>query len=278
MRLLFFPLFILPLFFIGDSINRGPCCERIDRAIRDWCLLPETEGDCSVLDCQYFLSARGTWLLDEFPDPDVTSNAFMNPWERIVEDVLDRLGEPMRPAEEEMAKHARAFMIRIIRRIDRTGRFYFGLGVLVTAMAMGLIKLATGCSLVVRMCVKIISEGEWLRGLFDGFLAVATWIGGLIVAAIMFTVGRRYEEVPYTSIRGELIKLLRVAPVCRNELKDVILAREDEKFGDNENIDDTDVVAKGIENDPATQLFCLAQISLRAATADGPLEAEVVYN
>jgi hypothetical protein len=259
-----------------EFIKLGPCCQRIDRAMCDWCLLSESEGDFSVLDCHYFLSTRGHGLLDELTDPEAEFLHVVLPWERIVEDVEDRLGEPLPPTVSELEERTREFMVRVMRRSERTLRYYIGLSLLLTALVIALFALVTCGALAVRMCMKVFAEGAWLSALLDALLAVVALVGGLGGALVMFIKAKRCTAVRYAEMRRELIKLLRVAPLRLYELSRHILAREDEKFGDNDSIDDTDVIVRGMLNDPAMQFFSLAQVSLNAATVDSPIEAEVL--
>ena len=257
-------------------IQLGPCCERIDRAIRDWCLLPETEGDLSVLDCQYFLSMQGQRLLDEFPDYKDDFSHVIRPWDRIVTDVLDRLGDPAAPDESSLAQYARDFMIRITRRNERTFRYYRWIAIAFVALTMFVLTLVTSGAYAVRSCMKLFAEGQYLGAFWDGLICVATLLGGFVAALAVFCFGRKFSIPQYDSMRGELIKLIRVAPLRIEQIAAIIEAQEDEKFGDNESIDDTDEIAERLQRDAGLELFSLAQLCLNAADPVRVYEATVV--
>ncbi len=246
-------------------IQRGPCCQRIDQAIRDWCVLSETAGDLSVLDCHYFLSMCGQRLLEEFPDPDDDLACVLIPWDRIVYDVLDRIEEPEPPDETVVINHVRDFAIRIMRRSKWKPGYTFGLTLIVVALAVVVVTLVASGSFGWRMCLKLFGEGNFLGALWDGCLAVGAFFAGLLLSVTMLVLGRRLSKVPYPFVRGELIKLMRVAPLRVEELAEDTEAREDETYGDDDTIDDTDLIGEGLREDAAMEFFGLAQLSLYQA-------------
>ncbi|MEQ8785231.1 MAG: J domain-containing protein [Pirellulaceae bacterium] len=259
-----------------EFVSLGPCCRRIDRAIRDWCTLPETEGDRSVVDCQYFISMRGQRFLDELPEADDDLSFVLIPWDQIVADVLDRLGEPSPPEESALVEPAREFMIRCMRRRNRTHRYRRGLVQALIAFAMLAVAIITSGAYVVRMFWKLLAQGQYLGAFFDALLAGATLIGGFVVFLVVFLLSMRATAVRYEMVRRELMKLIRVAPVPVRQLAAVIEEREDEEFGDGSTIDDTEVIAEGLRSDGALELFSLAQICLHVADAAPIAEAELV--
>jgi hypothetical protein len=256
----------------------GPCCRRIDRAIQDWCLLDETEGDRSVLGCQYYLSMRGKRILDELPDWEADFSWVLIPWEQIVDDVLDRLGEPDPPPESSLEEHARDFMIRCMRRRERSPQYNRGLMVAVTALALLVVTVFAAGAFVVRMFWKLLAAGQFLGALFDLLLAAATLVGGVIVSLIIFVVSYRTTRLRYETVRRELIKLIRVAPIPLGQLATIIEEREDEEYGEGDNIASTGVVAEKLQSDAALELFSQAQICLNVADAAPVDEAELVEN
>jgi hypothetical protein len=248
-------------------VARGPACQRIDQAVRDWCLLPEQQADARILDCFYFLSQRGSHLLSEFPDPREPASAILLLWERIAEDVLERQEQPPPLDPGLLGRHTRDFMIRVHRRQKRTVEHFKGLWAIVGAMALALVTLITAGSLFVRMFVKFISEGRILSGLLDGFLSLVVFVVGIVVAFILVLMCRKWSKLKYEHARGELIKLLRVAALPVDEVAQVIEAQEGEKFGpdNDEKIDDTELIANPLRSDLALSLFATAQVALRAA-------------
>jgi len=256
----------------------GPCCRRIDRAIQDWCLLDETEGDRSVLGCQYYLSMRGKRILDELPDCEADFTWVLIPWELIVDDVLDRLGEPDPPPESSLEEHARDFMIRCMRRRERSPQYNRGLMIAITGFALLVVILVTSGAFVVRMFWKLLAAGQFLGALFDLLLAAATLVGGLIASLVAFVISYRTTRLRYETIRRELIKLIRVAPVPIGQLATIIEECEDEEYGDGDSIASADVVAEKLQSDAALELFSQAQICLNVADAAPVDEAELVEN
>lgn len=245
-------------------VARGPACGRIDQAIRDWCLLPETQSDARVLDCLYFLSQRGQRLLEEFPDPQERMREVLLLWERIATDVLKRQEEPPPLEPEAVARHSREFMIRVHRRNSRTRPFYQGLMLVVASIGIVVMAFVIAVSLLIRLCWKLIEGGQVLSALLDGVLSAIVLIGGFVAAAVAFVIGGRLRRVRYEAIRGELIKLLRVVPLAVDDLAVALAERENETFGEDndDTINDTEVLARGLHKDPAMALFALAQLSL----------------
>lgn len=259
-----------------EFMLRGASCRRIDQAIRDWSVLPETEGDLSVLDCQYFLSMQGQRLLDEFPDWTDDVSYMLLPWDRIVSDVLDRLGEPEPQDDATLAQHTHNFMIRMMRRFKRTLRYFTGLTMVLGAIAMLLVVGVTSGSLAIRLFMKLAAGGQLLSASLDGLAAAAVLVIGFIAAVAVFFFGRRYSTLRYESVRRELFKLVRVTALRVDELAEFIAAREDEKYGDDNTIDDTDVITKRIGLDAGVELFSLAQVCLSAAAPEPVVEATVI--
>ena len=251
----------------------GPSCERIDRAIRDWCLLPEPEGDRSVLDCQYFLSLRGQRLLDELPDYTADLSYVLVPWDRIVTDVLERVGEPEPQDQAMLAGYAREFMIRILRRKQRTSGHYLGLGLVFVALALLLVTLVTSGSFAVRLCCRLFGEGRFLSSFLDGLLAAGTLLGGFCASVVVFLIGRRKASLDYGMARREVIKLIRVAPLPVDQLATIVEEREDEKYGDDQTIDDTQKITPRMRRDAAIELFSQAQRCLHAADPEPVVQA-----
>jgi hypothetical protein len=233
-------------------------------------VLPETEGDLSVLEAQYFLSMRAWRFLDEFPEITTDIADVMAPWERIVEDVMDRLGDPQPLEETTLAQYARDFMIRVTRRNKETYRYHYGFAVKLGAIAIALVALVATGSFLVRMGIKIFGQFQILSGLLDLLIAGATLIGGTIVGLIVYVISEKYTKPRYELVRGELIKFLRVAPLPIDQLVASIKEQEDETF-DTESfgvIDDTEAIADGLEEDVAMELFSLAQVCLSAAAPE----------
>jgi hypothetical protein len=253
----------------AEFVKRGPCCQRIDQAMQDWCLLSETEGDRSVLDCQYFLSLRGPRLLHELPDPNEDLSFVLLPWHRIVSDVLERLDEPPEQDERIVAQRAKDLMVRISRRYSRTGRYNVGLMLILSAVAVVLLTLTLLAGLFVRMIWEFFaSQGQWFRGYLDGLLMLATFPTSVVVVFLLYRIGRNLSKLQYRAGRREVFKLMRVSPMPLSQLAAVVAAREDEKFGEDESISDADIIGAWLRGDEALEIFGLAQICVSAAASE----------
>jgi hypothetical protein len=257
----------------AEFVKLGPCCERVDRAIRDWCVLPETDGDRSVLDCQYFISRGGRRLVDELRCPTKAYSYVLMPWEHIVADVLDRLDKPTLPESHAVARHSRDFLIRAQRRNERTARHYYGLLLALAALSMLILTLAVSCAFGVRMCWSLFS-GEYLAAVLDGGLTATALIGGLAASLTVFALAILAKLPRYEAMRGDLINLFRVAPLPVDQLA-VIVAAQEGKRHDDMTIDDAKKIATRMQSDAAMEFFSRAQICLSAADPEPVVEAAV---
>jgi hypothetical protein len=252
-------------------VARGPCCARIDQAMRDWCMLSEAAGDVSVLDCQYFINNRGKRLCDEFPDAEADLSSMLIPWNRIVDDVLDRLDEPEAADRNDLHLFVRDFLIRHSRRLSRTLRNNVGSMLNVTAFLLFLICVVAGISFVVRSFMYFY---EWRigAGLLDWLWAAITIVTG--TTASLYLLFRTHTSFVYADVRRDLITLFRAAAISVPEMAAELERHERSKFGDSDSIRGTGHITKWMRNDAALQIFSLAQISLRAADIkpeDAPL-------
>lgn len=248
-------------------VARGECCARIDAALRDWCRLPEPQGDASVLDCQYFLSSRGQKLLDEFPDHRADLSFVILPWEYAVSDVLERLSDLPEHEEGAVAHHTRAFMIRAMRRRTRSLTYYFDLFLIVLAIEL-FVFAAVGVIAFAIHALVALGRQHWLRLLADAMLLVLSAVIGVVGPVVLFVYCRRLTRQDYRPARRALIGLLRVAPLRAGDLADALAARDGEKFEDDSLIVDTDLVAEPLRNDAALEIFSLAQVCLSAAAPE----------
>jgi len=73
--------------------------------------------------------------------------------------------------------------------------------------------------------------------------------------------------------RREVLKLIRVAPLPVDQLATIIEEREDEKYGDDQTIDDTQKITPRMRRDAAIELFSQAQRCLHAADPEPVVQA-----
>ena len=255
-----------------EFVALGPCAQRIDQAMQDWCLLEEAAADARVLDCQYFLNLKSRKLLEEFADLNAQFSYALVPWEHVVADVLDRLEEVEPSDEATAAVHARDFLIRNSRRRGRTLQSTLGTFLMVSAMGLFLVVLATAISFAVRMCVNFFAHVKILAGLLDGCFAIVVFVVGLIVSLMLLWRGSAATKVVYAVARPDLLKLFRVAPMPVAEMAEVITQREGERYGEDDTIDDTDVIVEPLLEDAGIAIFAQAQICLRAADPEPLVE------
>lgn len=259
-----------------EFVKRGSVAQRIDQAIQDWCLQDEPQGDQSVLDCQHFLNRHGQRLLEAFPDPNEVLDWLLIPWETIVADVEERLDDEQPHDDQEVIRHTRDFLIRLNRRTKRTTRHMIGLTLIAADLAFGLGAIVISCALLIRMLRKMVIDGRWLGALGDGVLATFIFVVAAVVFLIVILIGRRKSQMQYQAIRAHLFTLLRVTPVRIGELKQIITSLEDAKYGDDESVDDTEIVARALDRDPAMQLFNLAQLTLSRAAREEIVVAQLL--
>jgi len=245
-------------------IARGPCCSRIDQAMRDWCTLSEAAGDLSVLDCQYFINGRGKRLCDEFPDAESELSFVLVPWDHIVSDVLERLGDPPAVDLNELAAHARDYLVRHSRRLSRSLRNNAGTLGMLTGFALFIVVVVATISFIVRagMCFYNFS---WGYGLLDLLFAILTFAIGAAAAFALLVQTRKHTTLKYHEVRHDLVALFRVAAVPTANMAALLERYEGAKYGDDDKVRGTEIITSGLRRDAALQIFSLAQICLRAA-------------
>ena len=257
-------------------IALGPCAHRIAQALQYWCLLEETAADARVLDCQYFLNLKSRQLLEEFADLEADFSYALAPWEHVVADVLDRL-EEVEPTDEATATvHARDFLIRNNRRRGRTLQSTFGSLLMVSAMGLFLVVVATAIALAVRMFVNFFAHAKILAGLLDGCFATVVFVAGLILSLMLLWRGSAATKVVYRVARPDLLKLFRAAPLPVAEMAEIISQREGEQYGEDDTIDDPDVIVERLLQDAGIAIFAQAQLCLRAADPEPIVEPMVI--
>lgn len=249
----------------SEFINRGPCCRRIDQAIRDWCLLPEHEGDLSVLDCQYFISSQEHRLLDEFPDWKAGKETIPFAWREIVMDVLERLPEPEPIGETVARQRVRNVLVRMARRNSQTISYALGFGILLLFFPISVTVVVGAASLVIRAVWEFFTKHNFLLGLGNLLLAVGMLLAGCTAAYISLGVGRRITALRYRDWRRDLLSLLRIVPWEPIDVAKIVVEFEDEEYGDGEQIAGPKRIAPAMVDDPCLELFSLAQFCIHAA-------------
>ncbi len=249
----------------SEFIKRGPCCRRIDQAIRDWCLLPEHEGDLRVLDCQYFISSQERRLMDEFPDWKAGKETIPFAWREIVMDVLERLPEPEPIGETLARQRVRNVLVRMARRNSQTIRHALGIGILFLFFPISVTVVVGALSLGIRAIWEFFTKHNFLLGLGNVLLAVGMLLAGCIAAYISLRVGYRITALRYRDCRRDLLSLLRVVPWEPFDVAKIVVGFEDEEYGDGEQIAGPKWIAPHMVDDPCLELFSLAQFCIHAA-------------
>ena len=247
----------------GQFCQRGPVCQRIDSAIEQWCLAESGKADQAVLECQYFIAANGDQLLKEFPDPKESIVDVTVPWEYIVGDVQNRIGENSFDANT-ARDYIFDFMARVTRRNNRRLAYMLGLVGVLFGLALAVYTLVVTVSLLVKS-VMVMTTTSILSGLGWTGAAVGVAVLGLSIAILIFLVGRKFSTVRYRSIRGDVLKLLRVVPLDLFELAELVLSMERKPIDSEDNISDADIVVEGMMNDVAVEIYSVAQRCLNLA-------------
>ena len=256
-------------------IARGPCCARIDQAMRDWCLLPESEGDLSVLECQYFLSANGRQLLREFPDPNEDCLWLLKPWRIVVRDVRDRIGDPQPVPEKTLEQHSRDFLHRVTYRNSQRRRYIVMQVVFLLGFAL---SFALGAGFLASLA-RLLYHAVTLAGLatFGLDLLLAA---GLLVSAVVLFAGAilcrySYNLCPYAVARGEMINLMRLAPLPQLKFISPFKQFSEKRVDSEDNYVDTHAIRQGLRADDAMEIFSLAMRCLSAVAPEEVVDAEV---
>lgn len=244
-----------------EFIQLGPCCQRIDQAMRDWSLMPEVEGGLSVLECQSFINERGAKLLDEFPDDTQDYSYVVSSWKWVVSVVMPRLHK-VDLDEATFTQQLRLFVLRAQRRYKRSRRYYKGLGLFTTGQA---ILFVFPVLFLVNMAPRVFAPESFpmtpLNGLIDWTLII-----GFVAAAYVIAVGRKLMAMRYEFLRPELLMLIRSIPLKVDETDSCGVNNESITIGDNIAVEGVDVIEKKLEQDPAMHFFMSAQLCLHVAT------------
>jgi hypothetical protein len=249
----------------NQFIDRGKVARAIDKAIQVWCLDSGPEVDGKIVECQYLIAENPGYLLAEF-NPKEPLPELIVPWDYIVQDVRSRIGDTVYDTAK-TDQHVFEFMVRVERRGNRGVRH--GAGILTTMSAVG-IALA-GLSIAITFLIKLgvqVLRGEILWGMLN-FVWAALVIGiSAPVAVIMFKIGSKMVELPYDVARKELLKLLRVVPVSTDELEDLLMSTLGMKRDGESSISDADDVADGMRDDPAIEIYSIAQRCINVRSND----------
>lgn len=243
--------------------ERGPVRQQIDSAIEQWCLAENGKADEAVLECQYFIAANGDQLLSEFPDHKETQVDLTVPWEYIVGDVQNRIGESY--FKSEVAEdYVFDFMARVTRRNNRGSTYVLGLLGAMFGFALAVYTLVIAGAFLVKAVMTMVSTSV-LSGFGWVGVAVGIAVVGIAVALWVFKKGRKYSSVQYPLIRGEVLKLLRVVPLDFRELLRLVLAMDRKAIDSDVDISDADVVVEGMIDDVAIVIYSIAQRCLNLA-------------
>lgn len=257
----------------GEFIKLGACCRRVDQAIQDWCLLAEHEGDLSVLECQYYLSAHGEALLQELPEETPALEFVLVPWNRIVADVLDRLDSPPELDASFQAEQVHDFVLRVHRRHLHSLQRGIGTVILFGGMAVALLTLVAVGALLVRGAIRLGDVNGLGQAGLDGLAAIGALVAGAGALFAMFLAFRQFWAFQYDDVRRDLVKLIRVLPLRVKAVARQIRFFDGKEFDNGHTLDDVDVILAGMLDDPAIELFSLAQVTLRSAAPIEVIEA-----
>ncbi|WP_157665122.1 hypothetical protein [Mariniblastus fucicola] len=236
--------------------NESGLLQKMNEAMRQWCLDLEGKSDRLIVDCQHHLAANGTQLLNEFP-ADKPMGELLKAWNHVIEDVASRQGS-VNFEREKVANHAFNFMARTTRRTSRGLEHAIGNWLALVGVGVALFALIVAIMFLVRMALRFMN-GLWLSAILDILWSVLTIIGGIIAAYIVIRISRPARRLPYAEIRGELLKLIRVIPMMPHELSSVLSALENKKFGDGDDLMDADEITAHLQADPAMHIYSAAQ-------------------
>ncbi|MCA9006693.1 MAG: hypothetical protein KDA70_15575 [Planctomycetaceae bacterium] len=102
-------------------LTGGPLRITIDQTIQDYCIQSEQQADQSFLECQQLLVSQRNELLDEFGVNDRECETVQILWEKIADDVFERIStRPPIPATESLQQRTRRLVAQLSEKESGT--------------------------------------------------------------------------------------------------------------------------------------------------------------
>ncbi|WP_153558031.1 J domain-containing protein [Roseimaritima sediminicola] len=241
--------------------------KKIDQAIVTFYSAAESEGDWAVLECQYAIAERGLFLAQDFPLEDDLQDIRENlllVWQTITNEVEDRLGvESLEVQPAELTEPVQQLMVRMQKRASKTTQYSFGNMMLHAGLGVAVVALVAAVSLLIRSVMDFINVGI-VAGMIDLVLSVVALFVGVIGGLILILIGGQRVKLQYRDVRLELLHLFRIQPLTVSQMVTVIESTEGTTH-DDQSISGTAVVAEGMADDLATNLFSGSLRTLAAA-------------
>ena len=256
-------------------VRTHPICTRIDRALEDYYSAGPVEADRAVIDCQQYLDAQGLALLDAIPSGKRACARGIAVWQRVSDEVMERIGEPEVWSERVLTAEARRLAMELQLKSNRheftASRVVVLLGFCVGALVAAGIFLYSS----VRLVYHLAFVQDWWGALGDVLQIVGVVVAAVLGLAFVLLALELDERREYRKVfRPALSRFLRSARASVEELIEALSALHGQK------VDEVELkvckgVAERLERDAALALHAAVQRFLRcAADAGGGEDAD----
>lgn len=239
--------------------SRGGARERVDEAIVAWCEAESEEADRIIIECHYSIANAGTRWLEEtaYDDDDLKEVLFL--WERIADDVLERVGVPENEADQQTVDKTVANVLYSLEsQHDKTSRNKRGVFISYVALAVFVVGLWAALVRIAVFFRSMIWEAAFFRGLLNFAESLGLFILTIITAIALYIAASRMQSLPAENARNALIRLLQMTSMPVDELADLIESFHHQKFNDCV-LSCADDVAHKLRQDAALQWYSISQ-------------------
>ena len=238
----------------------GSMRAQIDRAIVNYCLGEGPGADRSFLECQQVLVTNGGQLLREFPIPTNGLEYVVILWERIADDVTQRVGEePIFLDEASRQRQVRGLAHRLMLEGGRRG-FQFFYYSFILCVLVGVVGVIGGVGYIgYHFVLDLFVRVELLDALWE-FLsllgALLASLAALIVVLLSHTfLIRRYYRICW---RSHIMKFLQTSRLPVADVADELVGLEEEEVNGRQ-ILEADEIGKLLRSDVGLSFWVTAQ-------------------
>lgn len=239
--------------FIQESAIR----ETIDRAIRNYSVLPESEADLAFLECQLLLISYEDDLLTEFPKLDKQLLNLRILWELIADDVYERVEVYVEYSESEQ-RDSQIQKLADQLFHENYGRRYQNITEM-TSTTYVLLFLASIIS-IIYLIFRMFSS-FWSSLLYIGLIVLTNFIFFVLAALSSNWLRDRYYRAGW---RFEIMRFFQTCWLPLDEVAEGLEALNGTKKDDIE-YEELDEIANLMRLDPGLFIYVTAQRLLHAS-------------
>jgi len=251
-------------------VRTHAACARIDRALEDYYSLGPIESDRAVVECQHHLDALGLLLLDAIPQGNRICSRAVLVWERVSEEVMDRLGEPpVTWRERELALESQRLALDLHRERARRGMTRTRTIVLLGFIFYALVSAGMLLFFAVRLFYQVAFAREW-GAARSSLLQLLGVVGAALLAfALLLCWKYWHDRRQYRLVfRPGLFRFLKTAGAPAGDVRNAIASLHNRTVGGME-LSACEKIAQRMGEDSALALHAEVQRFLRCAASGG---------